>query len=201
MIPLRFTAADLDAAHQAWGCNCGPGAIAAMLGLTLDEVRPFLGDFESKRYTNPTLMWSILAALRVPHTRTVAADNDAAVRPVEAQPWPGYGLCRIQWHGPWTRPGVPLQARYRHTHWIGVQRGRTNPRHVGIFDINARCEPDGELGWTPASAWAESVVPWLLERCVPRASGGWHITHVVTLNIARWSAPRAPAEAAGAGVR
>jgi hypothetical protein len=31
--------------------NCGPGAIAAICGLTLDDLRPHLGDFEQKRYT------------------------------------------------------------------------------------------------------------------------------------------------------
>jgi len=201
MIPLRFTAADLDAAHAAWGCNCGPGAVAAMLGLTLEEIRPHLGDFEPKGYTNPSLMWSILAALRVPHGRSVAGDNDAAVRPVEAQPWPSYGLCRIQWHGPWTRPGVPLQARYRHTHWIGVQRREGNPRDVGVWDVNAMAATSDGQGWTSAEAWAERIVPWILERCVPRASGGWHITHVVALNISRWSGLPRPAVAAGALAR
>ncbi len=57
-------------------------------------------------------------------------------QPAPPLAWPAYGLARVLWEGPWTMPGVPMKARYRHTHWIGVQRGQTNPRHVGIFDIS-----------------------------------------------------------------
>jgi len=46
-------AAEAQTAWDVWGCNCGPGAIAAILNMRLDEVRPLMGDFESKRYTNP----------------------------------------------------------------------------------------------------------------------------------------------------
>src|SRR3546814_15629111 len=63
MTELRFTAVEAAAAYDAWGCNCGPAAIAAVIGLTLDELRPELGDFEVKRYTNPTLMWEVLDRL------------------------------------------------------------------------------------------------------------------------------------------
>ena len=47
----RFTAEAADRAYDEWGANCGPGAIAAICGLTLDELRPHMGDFEGKRYT------------------------------------------------------------------------------------------------------------------------------------------------------
>jgi protein gp37 len=56
----RFSAADVERANAEWGANCGPAAIAAIMGMTLDEVRPHLGDFESKHYTNPTLMFAVL---------------------------------------------------------------------------------------------------------------------------------------------
>src|ERR1700753_3352718 len=52
-----FSLVDLEAAHESWGCNCGPGAVAAICGLTLDAVRALFGpEFEAKGYTNPTLM-------------------------------------------------------------------------------------------------------------------------------------------------
>jgi hypothetical protein len=38
--PVRFTLDEAQAAADTWGMNCGPGAIAAVLGLTLDELRP-----------------------------------------------------------------------------------------------------------------------------------------------------------------
>lgn len=40
MTALRFTLEDAQRASQEWGANCGPGAIAAIMGMTLDEVRP-----------------------------------------------------------------------------------------------------------------------------------------------------------------
>ena len=63
---------DLTTAQQAsddWGFNCGPAALAAICGLTPDAVRPHLGDFESKGYTNPTLVAAALRSLGVPFKR------------------------------------------------------------------------------------------------------------------------------------
>lgn len=161
---VRFTLDDAARAFTEWGANCGPGAIAAVLGMTLDELRPRLRDFESKRYTNPSLMYAILRDLRV--TFTVRLGHV----------WPDYGLVRVQWEGPWTAPGVPIAARYRHTHWVGA-------RHVGpalqVFDINAMCVG----GWLGINEWSSALVPWLLRECEPKASGKWHLTHA--LGVAR----------------
>lgn len=60
MLVALINGAEADRAYDAWGCNCGPGAIAAIMNMRLDAIRPLLGDFERKRYTNPTLMWEIL---------------------------------------------------------------------------------------------------------------------------------------------
>jgi hypothetical protein len=54
---VSFTEADAHRAYDEWGANCGPGALAAIAGLTLDKVRALMGDFETKGYTNPTLMY------------------------------------------------------------------------------------------------------------------------------------------------
>lgn len=32
----RFTMDDMIRANEEWGANCGPGAIAAIMGMTLD---------------------------------------------------------------------------------------------------------------------------------------------------------------------
>jgi len=161
--PPRFSADDADLAYEQWGANCGPGAIAAICGLTLSELRPHLGDFEQKRYTNPTLMWSVLDRIGI---------RWRLVRPIAA--WPQYGLARVQWEGPWTRPEVPVRARYRYTHWVGACA--VDPENIGIFDINAI---GNGSGWCSLENWSRIVVPFILEECVPRASGGWHLTHVV----------------------
>lgn len=171
----RFTFDDLCAANDAWDCNCGPGSVAAILGLTLDEVRlPFIAaGFDAKRYTNPTMMFDVLKASGRPWTWSSVMVSDR--RPA----WPGYGLARIQWEGPWTQPGVPIRARYRQTHWVGAATKSTGD--VGVFDINAmQSTPDG-LGWTSLDAWSAIIVPHILED-VKRASGGWHITHAIEVS-------------------
>lgn len=168
----RFTAEDADRAFDEWGMNCGPGAIAAICGLTLDELRPHMGDFERKGYTNPTLMWEVLERVGARFRTRGLASN------VLKLDFPRYGLARIQWEGPWTAPGVPIRARYRHTHWVGaaIVQGR-----VGVFDINAI---GNGTGWSSLEDWSETLVPFILGECVPRASGGWHITHSVEIDRA-----------------
>lgn len=82
-----ISAEDADRAYAEWGCNCGPAAVAAICGLTLDQVRPHMGDFETKRYTNPTLMWQVLRSIGA---RFSYRGGDLG------RWWPTYGLARIQ---------------------------------------------------------------------------------------------------------
>jgi hypothetical protein len=165
----RFTQQDAERASDEWGCNCGPSAIAAILQLTLDEVRPHMGDFETKRYTNPTLMFETLDRLRV-------AGVCRGWRP-GPKLWPAYGLVRIQWEGPWTEPGVPMRVRYRHTHWVGA--AQANDR-IGVFDINAM---NNGSGWCRVEDWRDTLVPFIIEECVPRGNGKWHITHAIEVSL------------------
>jgi hypothetical protein len=128
LLSVKFTQEESHNAFDTWGFNCGPSAIAAVAGLTIDEVRPHMGDFESKHYTNPTLMWSVLKRLSL--RWRLRPRTSGGVQ------WPSFGLARVQWEGPWTTPGVPIPARYRHTHWVGGYQpeGATSPM---IFDVNA----------------------------------------------------------------
>jgi hypothetical protein len=163
-----FTLADAQAAADAWGANCGPGALAAVLGLSLDAVHPHLENFDQKRYTNPAMMRGALRSLKVDHDWKVGRFGL----------FPRYGLARVQWEGPWTAPGVPVAAAYRHTHWVGSampDRSVSDPHDVNIFDINAICVG----GWIDLPEWSTQLVPWLLKQCEPKATGGWWLTHVV----------------------
>lgn len=178
MMKPRFSLEDADRTYDEWGSNCGPGAIAAIMGLTLDEVRPHMGDFERKRYTNPTLMWATLQKL--------GAKFSYRGGDLGRENWPDYGLARVQWEGPWTATGVPIRARYRHTHWVGTSK---RPTTIGIFDIN--CMNNGS-GWVDVSDWVGIVVPWLLSMCEPKASGQWHITHAVEIKRPLQLSPERP---------
>jgi hypothetical protein len=175
--PPQFTVEDAQRAHDEWGCNCGPSALAAIVGLTLDQVRQHMGDFERKGYTNPTLMLdalhSVYAAGLILGWRNVSKRSGV----LPGCDWPQYGLARIQWEGPWTAPGVPMRARYRHTHWVGA--AQVPHRGIGIFDINCI---NNVSGWVAVSEWRQTVVPWILKECVPRAFGAWHITHSIEVD-------------------
>lgn len=160
----KFTLDDAIRAGQAWGANCGPGAAAAALNLTLEEIRPHLGDFEQKRYTSPSMMFAALRSLGVKHHTRLGGGVT----------WPQSGLARVQWEGPWTRPGVPIAARYRHTHWVASRVARES---IEIFDINCMCVG----GWVSVREWADSVVPWLLRECEPKSDGRWYLTHAIEI--------------------
>lgn len=171
-LKLRFNLDDAEKAADEWGFNCGPAALCAVLGLTPEEVRPHMGDFERKRYTNPTLMFQALRSLNVRVSKVfqcLGANRPGAII------WPKFGLVRIQWGGPWTKPGVPVRARYRHTHWIAVSGSLAKPSMA--FDVNAMCV-GGWLGW---GEWRDRLVPWLLNECEPKASGEWWATHCLEI--------------------
>ena len=159
----RFTLEDADTATEEWGANCGPGAVAAIMNMTLEEVRPIFAaaGFEAKHYTNPTMMWAVLASLPCIWRK---AEKD----------WPRHGLVRIQWEGPWTEQGVPIRARYRHTHWVCGAQGSSSH---GVFDINAI---NNGSGWVSREDWASQLVPWIVSE-IPRANGKWHITHSIEI--------------------
>lgn len=156
---------DVDRAYDEWGANCGPAAVAEICGLSLDDVRShFEGSgFADKRYTNPTMMLAVLRSLQ---------STGVSWRSIGAS-WPRRGLVRIQWGGRWMREGVPIRARYRHTHWIATMdaaHGR------GIFDINAVGQGACINGWTTAQAWEEILVPWLTKG-IAGSDGTWSLTH------------------------
>jgi hypothetical protein len=171
LIAPLFSLEEAQSAADEWGLNCGPAAVAAVCRLALYDLRPHLGDFEQKGYTNPTLMWRILnsigATWKRPSLNQMSSENQGMLA------WPSYGLARVQWEGPWTAPGVPMRVRYRHTHWVGVD-STIEGEEINIFDVNCMCVG----GWVPFSEWLGSVVPWLLRQCEPKANGRWHLTHV-----------------------
>lgn len=136
---------DIDAAHEAWGANCGPAAIAALLSLSLADVRPHLGDFERRRYMNPTHVREALRSLGWSATNATADDR-----------WPHTGLAFIQWEGPW--PNVA--AAYRHTHWVAV-------RGPWLYDANAD-------EWAARWWWEGQVAP-VLAKDIRRCTGTWYV--------------------------
>lgn len=173
-IRLRFDEADADSAHEEWRCNCGPAALAAVLNLTLDEVRPFVcgaGFGPKSAYMSPTMMKQaiMLAGAR-------RNENVIAGVLIEAMKFPKHGLARIQWEGPWTMPGANPKWAYRHTHWIAsfpTVAGSINDAILAaldpiLFDVNG--------GLMRFAVWERDVVPHIT-KSIPRADGDWHVAH------------------------
>lgn len=165
--PVRFSLEDAQKAVDQWGFNCGPGALCAILDLTPDEIRPKMADFEAKGYSNPTLVYQVLKNCGARWRQTYRSDEPLGMPIVR------YGLMRIQWGGPWTKPGVPIRARYRQTHWVAV---RDNSAEV--FDVNAMCSG----GWLKEAEWALQLMPWLRRECCPKGDGTWWPTHVLEVD-------------------
>lgn len=159
-IHLFFDQDDAQAAWEEWHCNCGPSALAAVLGLTLDEVRPLLGDFENKRYMSPTMMQSAIErAGRKVAKYELGLWKEPCVRIHRC-------LVRIQWTGPWTAPGANPRWAYRQTHWIAAFY--VDDR-LQIFDVNG--------GMLYFEDWEKTIVP-LLVAMYPKADGGYRPTHI-----------------------
>lgn len=162
--PLKFSIADAQQAADGW-FNCGPGALCAVAGLTPSEALTHLHGFARKHYTNPSMMADALRSLGISFIRRY---ESLGPKNGTQGVYPDFGLVRIQWAGPWTRPGVPAKARYRHTHWVGWASADRL-----IFDINAMCVG----GWITEQEWRDQLVPWLLKQVESKATGEWWPTH------------------------
>lgn len=162
---LAFDVHETNACADRWSFNCGPAALCAVTGKTPEQIRPHLGDFERKGYTNPTLMIGALKSIGIKHRDLMK------LYPRGVQRWPAFGLVRVQWGGPWMRDGVPMAARYRHTHWVAAAGDVIEPERV--FDVNAMCVG----GWLPFAEWRDQLVPWLIKECEPKSDGTWSVTH------------------------
>ncbi len=159
---LKFTESDADIAHNEWGCNCGPAALAAILGKTLREIRPAVeaAGFAERRYTSPTMMQAAIASAGGKIVLRNAADPI-----IKRLPFAKHGLVRIQWCGPWTAPGANPKWAYRQTHWIATQIISGSGY---VFDVNG--------GARSVESWIKEIVP-PLSASIPRADGNWFITH------------------------
>ena len=162
---LKFSLADAQTAAGGW-FNCGPGALCAVASMTPDDAVAHLRGFERKHYTNPTMMSEALRSIGISFIRRYEANTpwDGAGLGI----YPDFGLVRVQWAGPWTQAGVPMRARYRHTHWVGWAAEEDL-----VFDINVLCVG----GWIAGHEWRKQLVPWLIKEVEPKASGEWWPTH------------------------
>lgn len=162
-----FTAAEFKAAHEEWGCNCGPAALAFALEKRLDEVRPAIPQFEERRYTSPMMM---AAALRHFGQEFTPVDNPSGgfdyqygLRSMFGGP---LSLVRIQWTGPWTAITGNAKWAATKTHWIVCW---TEGDEQWVFDCNG--------GIRVVEFWEQTIVPAIVAT-IPRADGAWFPANV-----------------------
>lgn len=145
-----YSPPDVDAAWRQWKCSCGPASLAALLGRPCADLREHFPGMGERGYANPTHLLAACASMDVP----------VKVRKTDLWIWPDFGLVFVQWGGPWLKPGVPVGAAYRHTHWVAV-------RGPGVYDVNVG-------HWVTADDWKRpgGVAAWLMSQ-VPRCDGTW----------------------------
>jgi hypothetical protein len=156
---VREVVPDLLEQNRLWGANCGPSALAAILGMTAAEVRPIVERVQGGRFLNYMNAGHLTDALRQVGREVWRVEClRGQVR------WPSArGLCVIQFDGPWCEPGVPVKARYRYTHIVASIRGGAL-----IYDGNAN-------RWLPMQEWKDKIMP-VLQRDVKRSTGWYTFT-------------------------
>ena len=160
---LFYNPDDVAEAHDAWGANCGPAALAAILHRPVMQVARYFPDFPEKPWTTPTKMTDAMMQAGIKSYGTVES-------------WPVYGLVFIQFEGPWEKPGVPPGAAYRHTHWVAAldDGNKHDPKERWIWDVN-------NDNWTEFWRWEEGTLAALLKH--HKRSTGWRIRRAFEVSL------------------
>jgi hypothetical protein len=174
---LLYEPSDVDEQWKEWGANCGPSAIAALVGREVKDVRAAVehaaGGEKSKKkgrsgrwlgYMHAGHLISVLQAFGLDPKRTNFAPKQGR--------WPRKGLAMIQTEGPWCHPPAKPTARFRYTHTVAVIDAGP-PLGVLVYDGNAE-------GWAKEEWWAEHVMKKLVK--LEKGATGWHITTTLEIN-------------------
>lgn len=150
---------ELQRAYDVWGASCGPAALAAALGLPIDDVREAVsdrvdGELVFRGYMNITQMSDAIvrmgATIRWKHTNAEGMHELPSSGP--------FVVC-IQWTGPWEK--IPRVAATKR-HWIAVRS--PGPQ---VYDINF---PE----WISLGTWQDEIASELL----PKRATGWRCSWI-----------------------
>lgn len=159
---------DVEAAHEAWGANCGPCAVAAVLRRPVMDMHKLFPGFEQRRFVNPSQMRAALhfagQLSGVTHRVCSMDEREAGVL--------SYGVACLFFSRPWNSPGVPVGAAYQRSHWVGVAM-LTDGRRC-YYDINA-WQAHGPRGmWVFWPYWEKEILPQVVAS-YPKADGGYFV--------------------------
>lgn len=153
---VLFEPPDVDEQHELWSANCGPTALAALLGRSVADVRPLVETVQGGRFLGYMHAGHLLSALKYEGLRPSRRE---VIR--KQREWPqGRGLVVIQIDGPWCNEGVNQKAAYRYTHTVASAfAGKV------IYDGNA-------ARWCSREWWEENVMTMLVQD--ERRATGWY---------------------------
>jgi hypothetical protein len=156
---ILYCPPDVDEAKKAWGANCGPAALAAVLGRPVMEMAAYFPRFHPGRCASTVQIAEAIAK---------ATDDEVAVTPSQridmrsgkgfvSRMWPSRGVACLMFHGPWDlqRSRSPDAAKklYKHAHWIGIQQlGMVTM----VYDIHSKC-------WEPVCDWRDETLARVLD--------------------------------------
>ncbi len=141
MTPIRFSEADFYDSKNRLVANCGPGALAAIAGMSLKDLMRDIPDFHETGGLTFERMKAELTRLGMRWR-------------LHGDEWPPHGVAIIGWmerdrSGPQICRHTKFTNANRRRHWVAVS-GRM------IFDPFA-----ANKGWLPENEWKRSVLPRL----------------------------------------
>lgn len=151
MIDLYVPPDVFEPGHDS-SAHCGPCAVAALLGVTIQQVK-----------ASGTLLYKSMNLTEARGAvERFGRRLDKVKAPVTA------GVAHVMWDDPWTTAGP--RVAYRYSHWITY---RKVGEALAFYDVNS-----GEAGgWSTLVEWERDVRPMLL----PRRGTGWHINAYLEL--------------------
>lgn len=129
---------DILQSAREFRATCGPVSLAALLGTTVIEVMRFFPEFPQRDYATQADMVYAL--------QSCGARFQAEVDP--SLPIDGVSLVQIEGH--WTRPGVPIRAQLRYTHWVACRCGYIFDQNIGDWLESSEWLNRGAATWMEA---------------------------------------------------
>jgi hypothetical protein len=128
----RRVPVDIEEANAECGANCGPAALAAVLGVDVSDVMGAFPQFPDRTYTNASDMGRAL-------------EHEGYSFEVQKHALPKKGVSLIQFVGSWGDASSSNSSALKRTHWIAVDRDL-------VFDLNWG-------SWLTLRAWEFGVLP------------------------------------------
>lgn len=155
-MPHVLTYEEVD--REAWWARRGPAALAALLGLSLEDIRSGFREQDPR----PGLSQMANAVRRFAGSWRLTAVVDMTVPSLSymhiggsvwrrGAAWPERGLLLVQFSGPWDSYSVDAPEQFAHTHWVAVRDGR-------VFDELLIVRGCPSSGWTDIDDWKIHVV-------------------------------------------